>query len=82
MNAYWNLRRIPGSYVLKRAKSCIITEEPAKCECCFVYLFSHTQITIFASCEFHPCELEFQEIVEQAVYEKFENESLREYNDP
>ncbi len=38
-------------------------------------------MTLVDSCESHPFETEFQEIVEQAVYEKFELESRQQYED-
>ena len=44
--------------------------------CYFVY-----NMTFVDRCESHPFETEFQEIVEQAVYEKFELESQQQYED-
>lgn len=40
------------------------------------------QVTFIGSCESHPVETEFQQIVEQAVYEKNELESQQQNADP
>jgi hypothetical protein len=39
-------------------------------------------MTMLFSCKSHPCEMDFQDIVEQAVYEKFELESQQQDENP